>query len=125
MKHLRIVENVYRKHVELFVEPDRKKAEKWIGKRLGQEEDLTRVMARTYYPSGDGSGDLLVWLQSTKDITSMSHEFIHAAVYILERVGIPIEVKTDEALAYLHGFLMSSALHAFGLGRFVGSKKSV
>lgn len=106
MRRFRIIENVYRKHVDVLVEPNRAKAEKLLGEWSGEKEDLSRSSGRTYYPSKPG-GDLVVWVCHRDDLTALSHEFIHVAAW-----------KADEALAYLHEFYLTSALCELGHKRF-------
>lgn len=117
MKRFRIIENVYRKHVTVIVEPNRAKAEKLIGKWSGAKEDLSRNAGRTYYPQKPG-GDLVVWVCHRDDFTALAHEFVHVAVWVLEKSGVPVNQDADEALAYLHEFFLTTALCELGHRRF-------
>ena len=43
-------------------------------------------------------------------ITTLAHELIHAATFILERAGISISDSCAETLCYMHSYLMHNAL---------------
>jgi len=120
VKSFRIIENVYRKHVTVCVEPNRRRAEAWIKERTTQEKDLTRCLGCTLYPN-TSENDLLVWIQSKNDVTSLTHELLHCSTWILERAGVPMNVAADEALAYLQEYLLAQALQALGHRKLVGS----
>lgn len=120
MKRFRIIENVYRKHVTVCVEPNRVKAEAWFREQTDESRDLSRCLACTLYPKRNGS-DIYVWLRHKDDLTSLSHECLHCATWILDRIGQPFDFVHDEALTYLHEFLFASALARLGHKRFVGT----
>lgn len=122
MKSFRIIENVYRKHVTVCIEPDRKKAEAWIKSRADADKDLSRCLGTTLYPNKPGK-DLLVWLRRGDDITTLAHEFLHCATWILQTAGVPISCENDEPIAYLQEFLLASALQRLGHRRLVGSAR--
>lgn len=45
-----------------------------------------------------------VWLGET-DPDTVTHELVHAGVFVLARVGVPFSARADEALAYIVGAL--------------------
>lgn len=61
-----------------------------------------------------GTGNEVLWLQyppkSETDISTLAHEAFHAAYDILKRVGIPLSSSSEEAYAYLIGYITEQVL---------------
>ena len=57
----------------------------WVGRRCGMDDPIERV-------------------------TCISHEVTHIAVAVMNHVGIPIMIGSDEAMAYYHQFLLRKIL---------------
>lgn len=51
------------------------------------------------------SGQIVLWIQNTDDKGTIAHEIFHIAYYIMERVGISLCHESDEAYAYLIGYI--------------------
>lgn len=124
MKHFRVIENVYRRHLTVLVTPDEKAAMRAIQKTGAfNKEELPEVEKHfsgtagfTLFPRR--GGDLIMWFKSPKDLGAVAHESVHAAVWILERCGVCLDSDHDEPLAYLVQFFTNSILDALGYGRF-------
>lgn len=61
-----------------------------------------------------GSGNNVLWLQnapkSEVDVNTLSHEAFHAAYDILKRVGVPLGDDSEEAYAYLIGYIVEQVV---------------
>lgn len=61
-----------------------------------------------------GTGNEILWLKfppkSEEDISTLAHEAFHAAYDILKRVGIPLSSSSEEAYAYLIGYITEQVL---------------
>ena len=75
------------------------------------DNDGTDGRAMEYVDRHTGEIVNIIWISETASSFVLSHECIHAAINILDHVGIPIlaEIKErergDEAFAYLHTWL--------------------
>lgn len=54
-------------------------------------------------PADEG---VLVLLPADATAGTLAHECVHAATYVLARVGVPVSTDDDEALAYTLGHLV-------------------
>lgn len=45
---------------------------------------------------------------SAEGVSVLAHEVVHACSFIFERIGMPHNIDTDEAYAYLTGFIIKS-----------------
>lgn len=63
-------------------------------------DDIT--MGRSAYLN---SGQVVLWISNTKDKGTLAHEIFHVVCYIMEKVGISLCHESDEAYAYLIGFI--------------------
>jgi hypothetical protein len=61
---------------------------------------------------GSGLGDIFMIVES-KDISVITHEAVHAAIFILSGVGVSFNLEEQEPLAYLTGFIFKSFCKAF------------
>ena len=52
-----------------------------------------------------GSGQVVLWLPNPKDKATLAHEIFHIACFIMEKVGIRLCHDSDEAYAYLIGYI--------------------
>lgn len=53
------------------------------------------------------NGTTVLWLLSNEDKGTMAHEIFHIAYFIMEKVGIGLCHKSDEAYTYLIGYITS------------------
>ncbi len=55
------------------------------------------------------NGGVLLWMPSipdnTKDYATLAHEALHAAAYTMRKAGVPFSTDTEEAYAYLIGYI--------------------
>lgn len=58
---------------------------------------------------------ILIWMPNYKhtirDLATLSHECLHASLFILESREIKFDYKNDEILTYLHTFILEEALY--------------
>jgi ribonucleotide monophosphatase NagD (HAD superfamily) len=47
---------------------------------------------------------ILGWFN--EDVTTLAHELVHACFMVLDDMGVKVEAGNNEALAYLHTYLM-------------------
>lgn len=52
------------------------------------------------------AGDLVLALPLDASPGLLAHEALHAAVAVLERAGVPVSAKADEAIAYLLAWIV-------------------
>ena len=62
-----------------------------------------------------GTGVVIIRLRrlrrhSAEDVSTLTHECVHAATMLFDRIGFPLKAKTDEPLAYYVAFLVRSVL---------------
>ena len=50
-------------------------------------------------------GAVALWMPDASDKATMAHEIFHIATYIMEKVGIRLSHDSDEAYAYLIGYI--------------------
>lgn len=67
---------------------------------VGNIEDYT--LGRSAYLN---SGQLALWLPDASDKATLAHEIFHVACYLMEKVGIGLCHESDEAYAYLIGYI--------------------
>ena len=67
---------------------------------VGDIEDFT--LGRSAYLN---SGQTALWLPNAEDKGTLAHEIFHIACYIMEKVGICLCHESDEAYAYLIGYI--------------------
>lgn len=51
------------------------------------------------------SGQVALWISDANDKGTLAHEIFHIVCYIMEKVGICLCHESDEAYAYLIGFI--------------------
>ena len=72
------------------------------------KEDLLTAEAYTFT---DPDGNLVLWFRnisrSTEDISTISHECLHATIRIMDAVHIPLTEDSEEAFTYQLDFLTS------------------
>ena len=51
------------------------------------------------------SGQTALWIFNTEDKGTLAHEIFHVVCYIMEKVGIILCHESDEAYAYLIGYI--------------------
>ena len=69
--------------------------------------DLSRSAQGYYIPIGPGS--CIIWVEDKKDISTLMHELLHAALAILDNRGVCYDDERHEALTYYHEFLFNWA----------------
>lgn len=87
--------------------------EQALKKHLDREdaEDAYAVMVRDIGDNTLGRSAILnigqtaLWIQDINDKSTIAHEIFHIACYIMERVGISLCHESDEAYAYLIGYI--------------------
>lgn len=67
-----------------------------------------------FFPTKTDVADGIIYISTFKNeplyISNLVHELTHAAVDMLEYVGVPIDKKSDEVLAYALGHLTKECL---------------
>ena len=58
----------------------------------------------------NGSLGLVIWIKRKKDYVALAHECVHAANFVLSRVGVKADFDNDEPQAYYIGLIMQKAL---------------
>lgn len=97
----------------LFVVGSKEELEQALKKHLDREdaEDAYAVMVRDIRDNTLGrsailnSGQTALWIQDINDKGTIAHEIFHIACYIMERAGISLCHESDEAYAYLIGYI--------------------
>ena len=51
------------------------------------------------------SREIVLWIPNPKDKATLAHEIFHTVYYIMEKVGISLCHESDEAYAYLIGYI--------------------
>jgi len=69
----------------------------------GIAQDLSDCGACTIFPPNKPA---LIWTPCIKgNFAEFGHEVIHAAMYVLRRAGVKVDVENHEALTYLFTFI--------------------
>lgn len=97
----------------LFVVSSKQELEQALKKHLDKEEaeDSYNVMIRDIGDNTLGrsaslnSGQIVLWVKNANDKGTIAHEIFHIACYIMERSGISLCHESDEAYAYLIGYI--------------------
>lgn len=66
--------------------------------------------ARRLLKNGSYIYDYYIWVCSSKNIVSISHELIHLTTRIMKDIGLPINYKNDEFIAYYHSYWLRKIL---------------
>jgi len=61
----------------------------------------------TFVHKKTGQTDIVLVIPTNVTRSTMAHEAIHAAWYILEEAGIEVNSSNHEALTYLVGFIIA------------------
>lgn len=77
---------------------DKEHAEKCSGCK-----DLSQYSAITYQTDGD----IYVYFEGVPSLSTVAHESVHIADYIIDSTGLIYTSKDDELLAYLVGYVFS------------------
>lgn len=55
------------------------------------------------------NGGVVIWMpllpDNTKDYATLAHETLHATAFIMRKAGVPFSTDTEEAYAYLIGYI--------------------
>lgn len=113
----KLVENVYRRHVNLLCTPDRGLAGKWFKRLYGDEWAKVPRTTRGRTMSADDQDEFHVWIADKDNIGILAHELIHVTVQTLWTRSVHVDIGGDEPMAYLYQCLMHQALHALGHGK--------
>lgn len=97
----------------LFVVSSKEELKQVIRKHLDKKEaeDAYNVMIRNIGDNTLGrsaslnSGQIVLWVKNADDKGTIAHEIFHIACYIMERSGISLCHESDEAYAYLIGYI--------------------
>lgn len=121
----RVVENVYRKHLTVLIDPDTERAKKALAKLTGNTPENSDPSgsagsAILSYPKGNQP---IIWLKSKNDLTTLAHECAHVAMYVLDLCGIKVTQENDEPFTYLMQFYMNRCLEQMGFERFTGPRE--
>lgn len=83
--------------------------EEHLGKEEAEEsynvmaEDISNIsLGRSAFLD---SGQVVLWMPNSKDKATLAHEIFHIVCYIMEKVGISLRYESEEAYAYLIGFI--------------------
>lgn len=83
--------------------------EKYLGKDDAKEayavmaEDISDIsLGRSAVLS---SGQVVLWMPDDSDKGTLAHEIFHIACYIMKKIGISLCNESNEAYAYLIGFI--------------------
>lgn len=60
-------------------------------------------------------GAVAMWMPDASDKATMAHEIFHVVTYITEKVGIRLSHDSDEAYAYLIGYITKKVNEAVNL----------
>lgn len=97
----------------LFVVSSKQELEQALKKHLDKEEaeDAYNVMIKDIGDNTLGrsaslnSGQIVLYVKNADDKGTIAHEIFHIACYIMERAGISLCHESDEAYAYLIGYI--------------------
>jgi hypothetical protein len=107
------------------------RAVKRAGYDVGEPEELIDLLelgdAKGRTVMDKASGAVVIRLRRLKpgdahDVSHLVHECVHAATMLFDRIGFPLETKTDEPIAYYVQFLVRSVLERNG--KVSGTKKT-
>lgn len=109
-------------NVELYHQPvtiivgEKDVAIEWLRKRMNPvafEDTSERLRGSSGYAlQADTGGGVhnMIWVPNIdEDYDTLVHETLHIAFYILDYVGVPANPDSQEAIAYLQGYLLSQA----------------
>ena len=76
-------------------------------KKYKEEIDLEHSLGYTMFTPG---APIIVWLKDLKNITTMSHELLHATSFILRDRGLKHTYDTEEAYTYTFTDLLDKVM---------------
>lgn len=102
----------------LFCCGSKEELEQALKKHLDKEDakDAYTVMVRDIRDNTLGrsailnSGQTALWIQDINDKGTIVHEIFHVVCYIMERSGISLCHESDEAYAYLIGYITNKVI---------------
>lgn len=97
---------MYKTRLDYFYEPDFKKGAK-IVKRITGQEIRDGGNAGYFWSKIDSMEIPFIWLQE-KNLSTIAHEAVHAAWFILDDVGVKISADNHEALTYLVSYIIKN-----------------
>jgi hypothetical protein len=83
---------------------------------IGAMTEMLEMPDAAFANVGDrGTGVVIIRLRQLRrhraeDVSTLTHECVHAATMLFDRIGFPLKAKTDEPLAYYVAFLVRSVL---------------
>lgn len=112
---------IYPVHVLVSFDKDEKQLIKKASKHLPKES--IEEMKEMSFHSGKAilfpHNKMVLWQRgkpkSIEDLAVLNHEIFHITCFILERVGLPLSKKSDEAYAYLLQYLTKEIYKTLGI----------
>lgn len=99
--------SVYPCRIHIRLDTDPKVAVRWVNQKLGSGfesgADLGTA-ARTFHE--DDCADAAIVFYGLPDDGTMAHEAFHVVRHIMATIGMPLSDESDEAYAYLLGWLV-------------------
>jgi hypothetical protein len=120
MKSFSIKEPVFNTCINVVANCDIKAFNAFIRKHVGkdarqydpEEEDTTMGINTHFIQKRSGKIVRVIWLRSYRsdsDLSFIVHELFHATMHIADHLGIGLDPKNHEALAYLYEFYFDAA----------------
>lgn len=118
---------IYDRGILFVIEPTWEKAKKHLKKYFaGNELQRIKELSEILYTDSscvgrtiDMNGYVMVLMKSVPDTSllfgKLVHELFHAVSYTMEEVGIVHSSDTEEAYAYMIGYLAEKVITSFGL----------
>lgn len=107
-------DEMFKENYYFFIGWKPKAIEAYLKKNYKLERDFSRCDGRTMeLTDHDGWSAQLIWTRyrsGPKFIPALAHECVHAAMHILDRRGVKLDVDNHEALSYMVEILMRKAL---------------
>ena len=103
---------IYRRKIQAYIGYSYDELQSAIKKEFGItvdgiEKDTHRGAVYTLENKTRGIKCLVFWCEFPKDIESFSHEVFHLTATILQDAGVTLTEESEEAWAYLYGYLYS------------------
>lgn len=101
--------------VEIGIFTDFEECVAWHEVR-GLSPQINNILGKAWqHQSPDGHEYFIAFIPEGSSIGTISHEALHLAIWVLDFVGVEVDVTNHEALCYLHQYIFESVHDAVTL----------
>ena len=106
-----IKEKVFRTSAVIIYDCSEEELAKYIDKAYNYSIKITFSIGKTVVIEDGKYTDVIIWINSPKNMVTLSHEILHLVTFWLNRYyKIPLNDDTEEVYTMLHSFYMREAI---------------